>query len=174
MIINQVPTNWNDEKSFEEVYLTYFKKLYRLCYQHIQDVEDSKEIVHDLFHSLWERRNSLVIETSLEGYLIGATKQKILKYLRDKISAQKHLAFATADYAEASHETENAFFFNVLTDQLEELTRQLPPQCGKVFVLSRTQGLSNIEIARTLAISEKAVEYHITRALTFLRKKLSE
>ena len=175
MLPDQQPhVNWNDEKSFEQVYLLYFKKLYRLCYFHIQDVEESKEIVHDLFHALWERRNSLTIQSSVEGYLTKAIKLKICHYLRDKISDEKHLSYAASRYPVSEDHTENAFLYNILSELIDQLTEQLPQQCGKVFVLSRKHGMRNSDIASLLKISEKAVEHQITRALAFFRKELME
>ena len=48
----------------------------------------------------------------------------------------------------------------------------LPKECQKVFVLSKTEGLTNIEIAEYLNISIKTVEAHITKAYSILREKL--
>ncbi|WP_243456827.1 sigma factor-like helix-turn-helix DNA-binding protein [Polaribacter batillariae] len=48
----------------------------------------------------------------------------------------------------------------------------LPPKCKKTFVLSKQEGLTNIEIAEYLNISIKSVEAHITKAFSILRKTL--
>lgn len=50
----------------------------------------------------------------------------------------------------------------------------LPPQCKKVFILSKQDGLTNIEISEHLQISVKAVESHITKAFSLLRKKMGD
>lgn len=42
----------------------------------------------------------------------------------------------------------------------------------KVFEMNRFQGLTYTEIARSLSISVKTVETHISRALKFLRQNL--
>ena len=51
---------------------------------------------------------------------------------------------------------------------------ELPRQCRRVFKMSREEGYSNKEIASQLLISERAVEFHITKALAFFRKNLTE
>jgi RNA polymerase sigma-70 factor (ECF subfamily) len=48
----------------------------------------------------------------------------------------------------------------------------LPPKCKQAFVLSKQDGLTNIEIAEYLNISPKSVEGHITKAFSILRKSL--
>src|SRR5690606_38486000 len=50
----------------------------------------------------------------------------------------------------------------------------LPPKCKQVFLLSKTEGLTNMEIAQYLNITTKSVEGHITKAFTTLRKVLDD
>ncbi|WP_289489660.1 sigma factor-like helix-turn-helix DNA-binding protein, partial [Parabacteroides goldsteinii] len=50
----------------------------------------------------------------------------------------------------------------------------LPEQRKRVFLLSREENLKNKEIALRLNISEKAVEKHITKALSDIRTHLTE
>lgn len=48
---------------------------------------------------------------------------------------------------------------------------QLPPGCRHVFLLSRSQGLSNPEISARCGVSIKMVEKQISRALRALREQ---
>ena len=50
----------------------------------------------------------------------------------------------------------------------------LPPKCQQIFLLSKKEGLDNIEIAEYLEISRKTVENQITKAFTILREKLGK
>lgn len=50
----------------------------------------------------------------------------------------------------------------------------LPERCQEVFLLSRIKGLSYPQIAGELAISVKAVEKHISRALALCRQRVGE
>jgi RNA polymerase sigma factor (sigma-70 family) len=47
----------------------------------------------------------------------------------------------------------------------------LPPKCRQAFVMRRLRDMSLQEIADRMNISIKAVERHITLALTLLKKK---
>ena len=47
----------------------------------------------------------------------------------------------------------------------------LPPKYKQVFMLSKKEGLTNIEISEHLEISVKTAEAQITRGFKFLRKK---
>ena len=52
--------------------------------------------------------------------------------------------------------------------------QNLPKKCSKVFLLSKKEGLTNIEIADYLGVSLKTVEGHLTKALKILREKLKD
>lgn len=50
----------------------------------------------------------------------------------------------------------------------------LPQKTKKVFQLNRLEGRSVPEIANVLNLSEKAIEYHLTRSLKHLRVHLKD
>ena len=62
---------------FEAVYNLYWKKLYSICYKSIEDPDIAKDLVQDIFISLWERQEELIINDSLERYLVKAAKFKV-------------------------------------------------------------------------------------------------
>jgi len=70
--------------------------------------------------------------------------------------------------------TENEVMVSSLSERITNLIENLPSQCRRVFKMSREQGLSNKEIASDLLISERAVEYHISKAVTSLKSHLTE
>ena len=64
---------------------------------------------------------------------------------------------------------------NLLDKAIERISleiQELPPKCKEVFLLSRKEGLTNIEISDYLNVSIKTVESHITKSFYILRKKL--
>ncbi len=160
-----------DEQSFRAVYMQHWEQVYAVCYSNLRDSEVAKGMVQDIFKSLWERRDELEIITSVERYLLRSAKLKVFEYLRNSRIRQEHAEKASHT---AAHYAENDVFYNCLKEQLVQLIDTLPAQCRNVFKLSREQGLSNREIASQLLISERAVEYHITRALSTLKTNLSD
>ena len=55
---------------------------------------------------------------------------------------------------------------------VKEVIGRLPPGCRHVFLLSRSHGLSNLEIAKRCGVSIKLVEKQISRALRELREHM--
>ncbi|MEM8896310.1 MAG: RNA polymerase sigma-70 factor [Bacteroidota bacterium] len=161
-------------QGFEEVYNLYWDKVYAVCFHSTEDQGLAENMTQDIFKSLWERKAGLVIEKSIEHYLVRAAKQKVAEHFRNQAIRKKHLERNAQDYNDAADCTEHDVALANLIDELGLLVDQLPSQCQNVFRLSRESGLTNKQIATKLQITERAVEYHISKALGFLKAHLSE
>lgn len=150
----------------------YGEKVYAICYNNIREIEPAKEMVQDIFKSLWERRDDLELE-NVNNYLIRAAKFKAFEYIRNKISRQKHLCQKYEGCSHSSNCTEEHILFNNLKEKVNILVDTLPCQCKRVYKMSREHGLTNKQIASALLITERAVEYHISKALGVLRLNLT-
>ncbi|MCG8319201.1 MAG: sigma-70 family RNA polymerase sigma factor [Cytophagales bacterium] len=170
----KTPVNLADPKDFESLYHAYSRHMYRLCYYYTRDAEISKEMIQDIFKSVWERRNKLIIESDIESYLMRAAKLKVFQYTRDRVNHAKHLECVFEEAFEPINCTENQVFYNNLSECVNRLINKLPCRCKQVYELSREKGMTNKQIASALLISEKAVEKHLSKALKFLRHNLKE
>jgi RNA polymerase sigma-70 factor (ECF subfamily) len=52
--------------------------------------------------------------------------------------------------------------------------QKLPPKCQEIFMLSKLEGLTNMEIAEYKQLTVKSVEAHITKAFNILRKSIGD
>jgi RNA polymerase sigma-70 factor (family 1) len=163
-----------DEKSFRVLYECYWEKVYAVCYNHVRQVEIAQGMVQDIFRSLWERRDTLEITTSPEKYLVRSAKFKVFEYIRNTQTRKEHFEKAMSGYTGYIHATEHEVVYNNLKGQVDTLVDSLPDKCRRVFRMSREEGLTNKEIANKLGITERAIEYHIARALTTLRLHLND
>ena len=68
--------------------------------------------------------------------------------------------------------SEQSLLLKELEKEIMSYINTLPPQCHKIFMLSRSYGLKNREIAEQLDISIKAVEKQISKALSGLKEHL--
>ena len=165
--------NFQTEAGFKNLYEQHWEKVFAVCYHHTAQSELAKEMTQDIFLSIWSRKASLKIQKSLEGYLVRAAKLKVAEHFRNQATRTKHFQQATQDLPVAINTTEQDVAFTFLTEKVEELVNQLSPRCKEVFQMSRNQGLSNLESAQHLQISQRAVEQHISKALNYLKDKLA-
>ena len=161
-----------DDSAFTEIYSRYALILFRQADKMLHDREASKDLVQELFITLWNNADQLKEELNLAGYLYIAVRNRVFKLI-EKGKVRNDYLNSIARYAtELSTET---------TDQLEEKDLQLmlqreidllPLRMKEVFELSRKQNLSYAEIALQLGISDKTVKKQINKALKVLRSKL--
>jgi len=163
-----------DEDSFREIYNLYWDKVFSVCYSNLGETEPAKGMVQEIFKSLWERKDELEINQSVERYLVRSAKFKVFEYIRNKKIREQHLDQIVSSQVTSLNYTENEVMLSSLRERLSVLIEKLPNQCRKVFRMSREQGLSNKEIASDLLISERAVEYHISKAVSSLKSNLTE
>jgi RNA polymerase sigma-70 factor (ECF subfamily) len=168
------PHNSLDERAFESLFREHFKALCRLSMLYVKNYESAREIVQDTFVSLWEKRDTIDLSRPVKSYLSTTVKNKSLNYLRDNRKFNN-------DLLELEGVSEKVIF--IQDDRLvEEETKkriamaieELPEKCREVFLLSRHQNLKYQQIAETLQISVKTVETQMSKALSHLRRRLSD
>jgi RNA polymerase sigma-70 factor (ECF subfamily) len=157
----------NDELAFKEIYLHFWRKLYALAFDKLQSRQCAEDVLQEVFTSLWLRRHGEMIQ-SLEAYLAASVKYSIFRQLAGKRKSPVVLLNPGIEIAD-EHRADLRF----IQQMLDESVSRLPQKCKLVFNYSRTHGLSNKEIAGELAISEKSVEKHITKAIRYLRSTLT-
>ncbi|MBD1426046.1 RNA polymerase sigma-70 factor [Sphingobacterium arenae] len=160
-----------DKKQFEVLFHLYWKRMFSFAVKAVMEEEDAEEIVQDVFKSLWERRKELELQDA-ERYLLRAVKLRTLEHLRNRGNRLKHHQVILQN--KTPYYEEDNFHYKELYNQLNTVVDSLPNQCKNVFKMSREEGLTNKEIANNLLITERAVEYHISKALSVIKLKLSK
>ena len=57
---------------------------------------------------------------------------------------------------------------------IDNTLQQLPNNTKRIFLMSRTEGLSYSVIAKKMNLSQKSIEYHISKALEQFRISLKD
>lgn len=99
-------------------------------------------------------------------------KQSELK-LKDGVQSEMHRELQLR--IDALVECDPSLLYSAdISGIVDKVLSSLPSKTETVFRLSRFNGMSNKEIAAVLGLSEKAVEYHMTRSLKVLREELQD
>lgn len=157
-----------NELAFAHFYDKYWDALFISAYKVLKDEEVCKDIVQEVFLTIWEKSNLGKVQ-NIKAYLHQTVKFKTLMVLRkDKIS-EKHLKTMQELLVNT---TEEQLDFKELNENIERSIEALPEKCRNVFRLSRMEHLTNQEIADKLGISIRTVETHISNALKHIRTNL--
>ncbi|MBK7649799.1 MAG: RNA polymerase sigma-70 factor [Flammeovirgaceae bacterium] len=163
-----------NESAFEMIFRTYYQPLCRYAYSFLQDKEEAEEVVQSSFITVWDKRNSLTIETSVKSYLYRMVRNGCLNVIKHEKVKQQHVAHELA-VMEVSHESVSQKVQAAeLETKISEAIKTLPEQCRLVFQLSRFEELKYQEIADQLQISIKTVENHMGKALKLMRVQLKD
>lgn len=162
----------SDAKAFNEIYRRYWESVFRYAVSKVHTQQIAEDLCQDVFVSLWQRRGAVAIQ-NLKAYLFQSAKYSILKHIRLQIQDRMHLQFVKGNN-DAARETENAANVRGLMQAWEKAVSSLPPKTQEVFRLSSIEDCSNKEIASRLQLSEKAVEYHITKSYKSIRLQLRD
>lgn len=168
-----------DKSSYDIIYRLHKSKLIYIASNYLPSKEDAEGVVQDVFIKLWEKRDYLIIDSNITGYLYKMTRNACLDILKKKrrvVPIESHTLHKenTLKYNALANNTASGIIEKELEDLIQKSVEQLPEKCKKVFVKSRFQGLKHKEISHDMNISTKTVENHISKALKHLRISLRE
>ena len=162
----------SDKQAFDEIYERYWFKMYLAAVKRIKSDENAKDLVQDLFVSLWARRDTLVINNSLQAYLYQAIKFKIINYIEANVVKSNYLKSLDKFAFEYDDSTSESIVCNDLEQFIEAEINNLSPRVKEVFEMSRKERLTNVEIAQKLNVSEQTVKNQISKAIKTLKLHL--
>jgi RNA polymerase sigma-70 factor (family 1) len=160
-----------NEAAFTEIYHRYWQKLFYLAGKKLDDLYEAEGLVQDIFLDLWQRRERLDIQGSLNSYLAVALKYRVINLQAKQDRDAAYVQYAAKHLPRQDESTEQWLGFEELRGRLAALVAALPEKCRIAYQL-REMGYSQREIAGHMQISENTVETHIGRALRFLRTGL--
>lgn len=163
-----------DVRQFESLFRSSYVSLVRYAQSFVRDHDSAEEIVQDLFFKLWNERDSIKIETSLNGYLFRAVHNRCLHLLEHRKVIEKHERETISGQKGSIENVTEQVQYNELQSAVVKILERLPERCGRIFCMNRFEGLKYNEIAEKLAISVKTVEADIGKALKEFRIALKE
>lgn len=162
-----------DSKAFELIYDRYWQLLFRHARYMLRNDEEAKDVVQDVFTTLWQRASANQLDSPLAPFLYTATRNKILNMLKHfKIEARylDHLKAVLNDTKPVP--TEQLLIENELARKIEDGIQSLPAKMREIFLLSRKEYKTHQEISHLLNISDKTVKRQVSNALFILKGKL--
>ncbi|MEZ4902198.1 MAG: sigma-70 family RNA polymerase sigma factor [Spirosomataceae bacterium] len=161
----------DEPAAFEEIYNRYWYKLLGVAYKETGTREEAEELVQDLFETIWHKRHVNMIR-HLSSYLVVSIKHLSINYIKSQITQRKFQEYLIYTEIRESYATDERVQFADLSKAVDEAMKKLPEKSVEVFKLSRFENQSVKAIALQLNLSEKAVEYHITKSLKVLKEQL--
>ena len=171
----------SDYPTFDQLYRQNKAKMVRFAQSYLADQPHlAEDIVVDAFIYYWEHRNKFdSADSNPVGYIFNIIRTRCLNYLRDEKKAIKSsdnedkLWDLEMKMAALQSDDPNILFASEISALISKTVKKLPKKTQKVFYLKKIAGKRYSEIAETLDISVKTVEYHMSKAMHQLRQALS-
>lgn len=152
-----------DRELFVEVYEKYWNKLYEIAYRRLPDKESAEEVVQEIFTDLWEKRDIRNIR-NVENYLTRAIKFAIIDHIR-RLSARKRFLDYHKTFLEIQTVDQSVLDYQELPEILQDSMGGLSDTTRKIFWFNHIMDWKKDRIADYFQLSEKAIEYHLTKSL---------
>ena len=159
------------EDAFAYLMDTYHKKLCVYAKSLSRDIYVAEDIVQNIFLSVWEKRERLKDNYSIQSYLYQCVYNEFINQYRKKTT----LITLEKEYIK----TLNTIFKEEDTSELKRLIalvkqeiQELPPKCKEIFIMGKQEGLTYAEIAEHLNISFRTVENQMSKAFSLIREKV--
>lgn len=163
-----------DQEAFGKLFSMHYEEACRYIIRLIRDDDTTEEIVQATFVNIWEKRELISDDVTFKSYLFRSAYNTALNYLKHKKVVATYVNrqqenFTVVKKSYVSHQPDFE-----LQKRIADALESLPPQCQRVFRMSREEGLKYHEIAEELEISVKTVEVHMGKALKLLRASLKD
>ena len=159
--------------AFSQLFHRYYSYLCNYATVILKDDDSAEDIVQGFFVILWEKRDTITIDTSVKSYLFRSVKNRCINQLQH-LSLKAGFVNKSITLAETGEYDFDNFPDPELADLIEKSIGSLPEKRREIFRLSREDGLKYKEIAEKLNISIKTVEAQMGLAFKSLREMLKD
>ena len=157
---------------FTRIYQRYWMIMYMHALKMLKSENDARDIVQEIFISLWLKRQSIDPDVNLAGYLFVSTKNKVLDLITHNRVRLDYLGSLSSFTEAHSNQTLARIEEKELLQALQNEIEQLPAKMKQIFEMRVHEHLTYVEIADKLNISDKTVKKQISNAIQIIRPKL--
>jgi RNA polymerase sigma-70 factor (ECF subfamily) len=164
----------DDKSAMDDLFEHYYPRLHHFSKSILKIEYEIDDILQDVFVKIWLNRQKIGNAETFNSYIFTITKNEVLNLIRKNLKDRTFRDELFLHSVAEEYQLQSEFEFDEIKATIDKIVSNLPEKRRQVFVLSRTEGLSNKEIAQQLNISEKTVEDHITHAIKYLKNSMKE
>ncbi len=149
-------------------------RLTRVIYRRVHCSATTADLLQDTFLRFWERPGLLRDVVDLAGYFMTTGRNLALDHeRRRKIAPFVDGIGGLESISDPTPSVEAATISRQELLRVQAALQRIPPRAQQVFMLSRIDGLTYVEIGERLGISPKTVFGHMVVALERLRAEIN-
>ena len=171
------------EGAFRKLVEDHQHKIINICYRFVNDKNEAEDLAQETFIEIHKSIGKFRGQSSLSTWIHQIAVSKSLDFVRKqqrqkrggKLMKLLKIGKDTIDIpAPSSNQPDSIIEQNERRNVLNAALSKLPEKQHVAFVLSKYDGLSNNEVAKTMKLSVSSVESLLHRAKSKLRQLLKE
>ena len=178
-ILTKIELKKGNPDAFKEVFRLLYPRLKGYCKLFISDNDQVEDIIQETFVSLWEKKESIKPDKTIESYVFVILRNKCLNFLKKQKLENDQVDIENLKVEELQFlyqldftEKEDKSLEEQLIESFKIAVDELPDKMKTVFTLCKIEGKKQKEVAEKLGISIQMVEKHISKAKQQIRGKL--
>lgn len=161
-----------DHAAYNEIYNRYWGILYKHALRMLDDIDQAKDVIQDVFTMLWVKSKELQLTSSLSAFLYASVRNRTMNQIDHSKVRESYLTSLEKTIEEGEYSTDELLMEKELAKRIEAELSLLPEKMRRVFELSRIHDYSYKEISEELNISDNTVKKQMSNALKILRMKI--
>jgi RNA polymerase sigma-70 factor, ECF subfamily len=172
-----------DGTAFEQLVSRYDRKLFRIAYNIVHNVDDANDMVQESFIKVFRNLGQFQSQSKFSTWLYRIVVNQCLMEVRrqrrkpalvdlsvDSIEAENQLPL---DFSDWKPNPEEQYTESELRNLLTRLLQELRPALRVVFIMHDIEGLPLQEVANALELTLAAAKTRSLRARLCLRERLT-
>jgi RNA polymerase sigma-70 factor (ECF subfamily) len=156
-------------RDFRTDVLPISNKLLRFALQILQNEEEAKDVLQDIFLKLWQKRDELTVVENLEAFAMRMVRNRCLDVVRARRTVSMEVVKKTQLPDEESQETDYLDFADSAL-LVKRIIADLPDLQRTIIHLRDIEQLEYEEIAAATEMNVNAIRVNLSRA----RKKVRD
>ena len=124
-----------DHHAYKIIFDHYYALMGAIAYEYVEDYYISQNIVEDVMMSIWEKREQLIISTSVKSYLLTSVHNKCIDYLRSRSREAEVFSLESEIGSSSCYIPDQEMFEQIVSSELEkkieEIIQSMPEECKK-------------------------------------------
>ncbi len=159
-----------DESAFKELHDLYKEPAIRFCNSIIKDIEESENLIQEVFIKIWDKRVGINPDLNFNSYLFTIIRNRVYDYLKEV----KRNEFVRERYWHniVEHQQSEPDLKEERITNIKLAINDLTEKRRKILQLNYEEGKSYEEIASLLNISKNTVKNQLVKTKQIIRTQL--
>jgi RNA polymerase sigma-70 factor (ECF subfamily) len=152
--------------SFEEIYKTYWQKIFRLCMGYVNDFDLAQDLAQETFIIVWQQLPKFRNQSNIGTWIFRIASNNCLRQIeKEKKTIKVDLTIDIKEENQESIEPQ----IQLLYDFISQL-----PETDRIIISLELEGIKQVEIASIVGLSESNIRVKIHRIKEKLTRKFKE